>query len=355
MVKSQDWTSEFKLAFKHLRELYEFLQWELPAQLLEVERLYPVFIPRSLAKKIKEDGPTGVLAQEFLPVVRELAESGLEDPIGDKTFLKAPQLIHRYPSRALFTPTTVCPVHCRYCFRKNELQASDEIFQQDFEQTLSYLSNHPEISEIIFTGGDPLTLSSEKLYKFFQAFSMIPSIKDIRLHSRYPVIFPERIDEDLIRLFNDFSDKFRTITIAVHTNHIKEFNEKSFQAITKLSRTKVQLLSQTVLLRGVNDSTEDLLELFNLFLELKIRPYYLHHPDRVKGGMHFYLPLEEGRKIFHSLRKSLPGWALPHYVIDVPGGSGKISAFNPEDRKYSGQLMNLEGQTLSLPEPEFFV
>ena len=355
MLETRSWTSKFSEAFKNIHELYNFLDWKLTPQLEVVAKTYPIFIPRSLAEKIKADGPNGVLALEFLPNEKELNQKGLEDPIGDKAYHKAPQLIHRYENRALFTPTTVCPVHCRYCFRKNELNVADEIFQQDFDKTLSYLRSHPEITEIIFTGGDPLTLSNEKMEKLLMSFAEIASIKDIRFHTRYPVILPERIDEGFLALMERTTKKFRTVSLAVHANHVKEFDEVNQAAIGKLANSSVQLLSQTVLLKNVNDNTQDLLNLYQLFIELKVRPYYLHHPDQVKGGMHFYLPLSHGREIYHSLRKQLPGWALPHYVIDIPGGHGKISAMNPESTTFSGQLISKDGVPVTIQEPDFFI
>ena len=277
------------------------------------------------------------------------------DPIGDKNFLKAPQLIHRYKSRALFTPTTLCPVNCRYCFRKNELFADEEMFQHDFDKTLQYLNDHPEISEIIFTGGDPLNLSNEKLEKYLTSFSKIQSIKDIRFHTRYPVILPERIDSGFLDLMKKYSKTFRTLSIAIHANHKNEFDPENRAFIKMLSSSGVQLLSQSVLLSGVNDSTETLLDLIHTFLELKIRPYYLHHPDHVAGGMHFYVSLQKGRILYQTLRKELPGWAIPHYVLDVPGGKGKISAFNPESFSFSGKILTLDGEITSHKEPDFFV
>lgn len=359
MEALQNWTNEFSQSFKNIKDLYHYLNWTLLPELDAVAKKYPIFIPRSLARKIKSEGPNGVLAREFLPVSLEIDGDfnlkGLNDPIGDKIFLKAPQLIHRYPSRALFTPTTICPVHCRYCFRKNELQSTDEIFQQDFSATLEYLKVHTEISEIIFTGGDPLTLSNEKLEKYLNAFSEVKSIKDIRFHTRYPVILPERIEEGLIKILQDFSSKFRTITIAIHSNHVNEFDQKAMDAIRKLHGLKIQLLSQTVLLKNVNDNTEDLIRLFEYFIDLGIRPYYLHHPDRVNGGMHFYIPIQKGREIYQGLRKSLPGWALPHYVLDIPGGHGKTQIFNPEAFPFSGELLTKDGSLIELKEPDLFV
>jgi lysine 2,3-aminomutase len=352
MGMNLSWKSDLQSAYKNSTDLFQFLGWE-PSSLL-VEKKYPLFVPQSLARKIKLQGKDGVLAREFLPDHHELNEAGMNDPIGDKEHYKAPQLIHRYHSRALFTPTSICPVHCRYCFRKNELNATDELFSPDFDKTLEYLKNHPEISEMIFTGGDPLTLSNEKMEKYLTAFSEIKSIQDIRFHTRYPVIVPSRLDDGLQQLLQSFSKKFRTISLAIHANHVDEFDQESTQKIKELSKLDIQLLSQTVLLKNVNDNKEALLELINLFISLKVRPYYLHHPDQVKGGMHFYLTLEEGRTLYAKLRSELPGWAIPQYVIDIPGGPGKVGAFNPETIAFSGKLLGRDGEKVSVQEPDLF-
>ena len=351
MGTNLSWKSDFQAAFKISSELFNFLGWKDDSPL--VEKKYPLFIPQKLAQKIKNQGPSGILAREFLPDIRELSEQGLVDPIGDKEHLKAPQLIHRYNSRALFTPTSVCPVHCRYCFRKNELNANDELFAtSDFDKTLDYLKLHPEISELIFTGGDPLTLSNEKIRKYLEAFAAIESIKDIRFHTRYPVILPSRLDQDFLELMKEFSFKFRTVSLAIHANHFDEFDHEADQNIIKLSKTGIQLLSQTVLLKGINNNLVALTDLMNHFITLKVRPYYLHHPDQVQGGLHFYLGLEEGRLLYGQLRTKLPGWAIPHYVIDIPGGAGKVGAYNPETTQFSGQFLGINGESMSVQEPD---
>lgn len=348
MVENQSWTKTFQESFRDLQSLSAFLGWEAPST---VEKIYPVFVPKDLARRMKSQGPSGVLAREFFPQHEELVDQGYLDPIGDRRFNTAPQLIHRYPNRVLFTATSVCPVNCRYCFRKNELSPKDELFEQDFEETLSYLRSHPEVSEIIFTGGDPLTLSDQKLDRYLEAFASIPHIKDVRFHTRYPVILPERIDEGFLSLLGKWKCHFRTVSLAVHANHLSEFSCRARAALRELSAARIQLLSQTVLLKGVNDSAGELKSLMEFFIDHGVRPYYLHHPDQVRGGLHFYLSLEEGRKLYGELRSLLPGWAIPQYVIDVPGGEGKIPAFNPERHSFSGEIMTLQGQTIPMAEP----
>ncbi len=359
MLENLNWKSKLTHSFRNIKDLYDYLDWPLDEEMIFAAKKYPLFIPRHLADKIKAEGPKGVLSKEFLPSLLEidthLNSFGLIDPIGDKPYLKAPQLIHRYKSRALFTPTSVCPVHCRYCFRKNELASTEDIFQNDFEQTLAYLNDHAEISEIIFTGGDPLTLSNEKIENYLRSFGQIKSIRHIRFHTRYPIILPDRIDEGFLDIINRFSTQFSTVSIAIHSNHLAEFDEFNSRVIKSLAKTNVQLLGQTVLLRDINDSETALLGLMNKFIELKIRPYYLHHPDRVHGGMHFYLPISKGRKLYQGLRLNLPGWAIPQYVIDIPNGHGKTPLFNPETHSFSGQLISKTGEPVRLEEPDLFV
>lgn len=351
------WTNSFSKSFRNAEDLYRFLGWEMPEDIRKVSDTFPLFVPQRIALKIREQGPRSVLAKEFLPQLHELDADlkGLEDPIGDKAYQKAPQLIHRYTNRALFTPTSICPIHCRYCFRKNELSSDDQLFEAGFENTLAYLREHPEIHEVIFTGGDPLSLSNARLEKYLLAFSGIEHLRHVRFHTRYPVILPERIDEGFLQVLRGAVTHFQSVTIAIHANHTDEFDPEAEMAIQLLAKAPIQLLSQTVLLKGVNDSAEDLSRLMEKFIALSVRPYYLHHPDQVKGGMHFYLPLQEGRRIYGKLRQLLPGWGIPHYVIDVPGGHGKVPAFNPETSAYSGQLLSREGEMVSIQEPDLFV
>lgn len=334
------WHEEFKNALRTQEELEEFFDTTLP------KTQYPIFIPVNLAIRIKQQGSNSPLWKQFLPQTEENNTAGRYDPIGDIVHGKGNQLIHRYHNRVLFTPTTVCPVMCRYCFRKNELAQKDEIFNQNFEEAKKYLKVHPEINEVIFTGGDPLILSNEKLAGFIQDFSEIESIKYIRFHSRTPVIIPERIDEGLIDILTSARHLFKRAMVMIHINHEDEIDEYVEAAINRLNEAGVELYSQTVLLKNINDDTTTLASLFTRLSDLKVRPYYLHHPDETLGAMHFYLTLEEGRRIVHPLRDILPGWALPQYVIDVPGGEGKISAINPEQFEFSGTLLNRHGNPI---------
>lgn len=338
------WQQEFKNSLRTSNDINAFFGTDLK----DIE--YNSFIPKSFAQKIKEAGPQSSLWKQFIPAQQENEQiDGMYDPIGDTIHTKAKQLIHRYKNRALFLPTTVCPIICRYCFRKNELTFKDELFKADFQNTIQYLKDHPEIEEIIFSGGDPLILSDEKLREYLEAFANV-GIKCIRFHSRVPIIIPSRLNESLIELINEFSTKFKTITLVTHLNHSEEISSEVEAAITKLKKeTNLLLLSQSVLLKNVNDNSDALADLFWAIHKIGIRPYYLHHPDLVKGGMHFHLDLETGRKIFLQLRDKIPGWLIPHYILDIPGGHGKTPAFNPESLEFTGSLIDRYNKIHSYP------
>jgi lysine 2,3-aminomutase len=327
-----NWMEELRTAFKTNEELEAFLDCKIP------KTPYSIFLPRNFAKKIKDMGPNSSLWKQFIPQIEENSPEGLMDPIGDQEFLKAPQLIHRYKNRALFLPTTTCPVICRYCFRKNELNGQDLFFPR-FKETLDYLINNPQIEELIFSGGDPFVLSDEKISFYLEEFAKISSIKYIRFHTRTPIILPSRITPNLVKILNEYS--FKKLTIAIHVNHFEELDPEVGEAISRLKG--INLISQTVLLRGVNDDPKILKELIHHLISLDIRPYYLHHPDKVKGGMNYYLDIKRGREIYHSLRDEVPGWALFNYVVDLPGGKGKSPAFNPESFAFSGNLLGKDG------------
>lgn len=338
------WQNEFSNSIRSLEEASLFFDYSF------AESNYPIFIPKSFAKKIKALGPESVLWKQFLPSSLENQNNiiGLYDPIGDKIHSKGNQIIHRYANRVLFTPTTICPIACRYCFRKNELSNHDKIFEPYFHETLNYLKDNTEINEIIFSGGDPLILANEKLANYMDEFSRIEHIKYIRFHTRAPVILPSRIDGQFIDVLKKYSKKFNRLMLMIHVNHIDEIDSDVSDSIRRLTENGIELFSQTVLLRNINNNTETLKKLFLRLSDLKITPYYLHHPDQALGAMHFYISLEEGRKIFAPLHNQLPGWALPQYVIDIPGGEGKTNAFNPENFSFSGKLINRNGLTITL-------
>ncbi len=323
-----------KSALRSTKELNSFFGTEFS------NTPFPIFLPLSLAERIREIGVDSPLGKQFLPNVCENSTEGLFDPIGDEKHSPVPGLVHRYGNRALYFPTKACPVICRYCFRKNELIENQELFKSDKEQIVSYLQEHPEINEIILSGGDPLTLDDKSLFEHIAMIAEVPTVKYLRFHSRFPVILPERINEEFLNLLLKLKERFNVVTFVLHTNHIQELNEDILWRMQSIQTLGVKVLSQSVLLKDINSNKEDLSELFLKLAENNIQPYYLHHPDQVRGGMHFGLSLETGRKIYNSLRDMLPGWAIPQYVVDLPEGKGKVPAFNPETLEFKGALID---------------
>lgn len=287
----------------------------------EVEKLYPRLIPKDYEIHIKEMGSPDSLTLQFYPNESELSQNGFFDPIGDQLKSPTQKIIHRYKNRVLLTPTIACPINCRYCFRKNELLTKDDLFKGEMEQALSYIKDHKEIEEVILTGGDPLMLSFSALEGLLIKIKDIKHIDYVRIHSRVPIISPERLNQKVISLLKEFD-----ITLIIHTNHVDEFNFKNKELIESLKG--LRLFSQSVLLKGVNDSQQDLVSLFKTLTKLGVTPYYLHHPDQAQGTEHFWISLDEGKDLYAKLQDQLSGWMIPKYVIDSPDGSGKVSVFS---------------------------
>jgi lysine 2,3-aminomutase len=289
-----------------------------------VSEKYNVAITPAVIETIRTPDLTDPVAAQYVPQATELNITNDErtDPIGDNAHGPVQGIIHRYPDRCLLLPVRTCAVYCRYCFRKEDLgPASDVMRSADLEKALDYIRQTPEIWEVILSGGDPLILSPRKLGLILDALDDIPHVKVIRIHTRIPVASPEKITDELQAAISTIDT---ALYIAIHTNHAQELSEKAREAITSLHKSGCVLVSQSVLLKGVNDKAEVLEELFRELTALRVKPYYLHHPDKTVGTAHFRLPVTEGQKIMQELRGSLSGLAQPQYVLDIPGGHGKI-------------------------------
>lgn len=307
-------------------------------------------LPRKWQEKCEREGK-GPLSLQFIADERELDDEGLYDPIGDQNHKVCDGLIHRYQNRVLFLPTNKCPVICRYCFRKHEIEKDEKLFLPDMNEVMDYLRDHQEVEEIIFSGGDPFSLSNDKLAFYLDHFSSLSHIKWIRFHTRYPTMVPKRFNQELIDLLNHYTKKFQKICLMTHINHWDEWDQEIEELFLLLSKSSLSLYSQTVLLKGVNNSLPSLKTLFENLSERDIQPYYLHHPDLTQGGKHFYLSLDEGRKLYHQLRDELPGWMIPQYIIDIPHGFGKIPATNADQGHFRGELVDKNGK-VHLYSPE---
>ena len=262
------------------------------------------------------------IATQFVPDARELDHrpEQLADPIGDDVHRIGKGLTHRYPDRVILHATQTCEVYCRFCFRREKVGEEGLLPEADLAEALAYLHATPAVREVILTGGDPQTLSPRRLTDLFARLSEIPHLDAIRIHTRVPVVAPERITDAMIAAF----DVPQAVWLVIHTNHASELTEAARAALRRLTRAGIPLLSQTVLLRGVNADADSLETLFRALIRNRVKPYYLHHCDLAPGTHHFRTTIAEGQAIMAALRGRLSGTALPTYVLDIPGGHGKV-------------------------------
>ena len=291
----------------------------------EVARRYAVAVSPQLLSLVDAGDPNDPIARQFLPSIDELVTLPQErgDPIGDAAHSPVPGIVHRHVDRVLFKAVAVCPVYCRFCFRREMIGPGKEnaLSKDDFERALAYIAAHPQIREVILTGGDPFILSPRRAAEIGQALGAIPHIKLIRWHTRVPVTDPERVSDDFVAALHVPG---ATSWVALHANHAREFSAPAVRAIARLVEGGIPLVSQSVLLRGVNNSVEALTDLMRAFSEHRIKSYYLHHPDLAPGTSHFRLGIEEGLELMRQLRARLSGLAMPTYMLDIPGGFGKV-------------------------------
>ena len=292
------------------------------AALEQVAARYAVAITPAMVDLVDPTDPNDPIARQFVPDLAELDHrpEELADPIGDHSHSPVKGIVHRYPDRVLLKPSHACPVYCRFCFRREMVGPGGEALTPvEFDQAIGYIADHPEIWEVVITGGDPLMLSPRRLGELVQALSAIPHVAVIRFHSRVPVVDPARIDVALVAALA--TDK--ALWIAVHANHARELGEAQAAACRRLSQAGIPLLGQTVLLKGVNDEAATLTDLFRRLVALRIKPYYLHHGDLAPGTAQFRTSIEQGQALLRALRGAISGLCQPTYVLDIPGGHGK--------------------------------
>jgi len=314
------------------------------SELAQVTAAYATAITPAMAALIDRSDPADPIALQFVPTPAELdiRPEELPDPIGDKTHEPVVGIVHRYPDRVLLKIVSVCPVYCRFCFRR-EMVGPDKdgnLSPAETEAALGYIQAHPEIREVILTGGDPFMLSSRRAEALTRALEAIAHVKVIRWHTRMPVADPERVSEAFVAAIRSRS---KAVFVAVHCNHARELTQQARVALGRLADAGVQLLGQSVLLKGVNADIDTLTELMCALVESRVRPYYLHHPDLAQGTSHFRLGVEQGQALVRELRDRASGLAQPHYVIDIPGGVSKALA-SPSDVEVAQGHVRLRGR-----------
>ncbi len=296
---------------------------EKEAALARVAERFSVAITPQMVDLLDPADPDDPIARQFLPTEAEFVTTPEErgDPIGDDRCSPVKGIVHRYPDRVLLKPTHLCPVYCRFCFRREQVGPEGQtLTESELEAALSYIRSHPEIWEVILSGGDPLLLSPRRMGRIVQSLDKIDHLGAIRIHSRVPVVDPGRITPGLLKAL----DTGKALFVVLHANHPQEFSEGARQAIGRLVSAGIPLLSQTVLLRGVNDDAETLTALFRRLVEMRVKPYYLHHGDLARGTSHFRTGIEEGQGLMRALRGAVSGLCQPTYVLDLPGGHGKV-------------------------------
>jgi lysine 2,3-aminomutase len=294
-------------------------------ELEAVARRYAIAIPPALRRLIDPADPADPIARQFAPSGAELLTAADEtgDPTGDLTHSPAEGIVHRYPDRVLLTPTRACAVYCRFCFRRERVGPAKGamLSPEALEAALAYVAARPEVWEVILTGGDPLILPARRLAAITARLGAIDHVKVVRIHTRLPVAAPERITPALIRAIKASG---KATFVGLHVNHPRELTAEARAACARIIDAGAPMLSQSVLLRGVNDSPEVLAALMRALVESRVRPYYLHHGDAAPGTAHLRVPLAEGRALVKALRGRLSGLCQPTFVLDIEGGHGKV-------------------------------
>lgn len=285
---------------------------------------FAISITDQVVETIDINDPNNPIAMQYVPTVHELniVDAELDDPIGDYVHSPVKGIVHRYPDRCLLKIVNICSVYCRFCFRRELIGPGSEFLStQETEDALDYIRSRSEIWEVILTGGDPLVMTGPSLQKILKKLDEIEHVKVIRFHTRIPMVKSENITEEFVNFCKSLRS---TIYLVVHTNHAKEFTPTACAALSRLADAGIPLLSQSVLLKGINDSVEAIRDLMKTLVINRVKPYYLHHGDYAKGTGHFRTSIKTGQELMHYLRANHSGLCVPTYVLDIPGGKGKV-------------------------------
>ncbi|HID23522.1 MAG TPA: EF-P beta-lysylation protein EpmB, partial [Planctomycetaceae bacterium] len=321
------WQQALSMAVRDPAELIRELG--LPTELIEgaarAARRFPLLVPRSYLERMRPGDPSDPLLRQILPVAAETSPlpGFTPDPVGDRAARKAPGLLQKYRGRALLITTGACPVHCRYCFRREYPYSEEPRRMQDWQAAWDCIRSDASLREIILSGGDPLMLPDERLAGLIGQLAEIPHLRRLRLHTRMPVVLPERVTCELIDVLR--ATPLRTIVV-VHANHPQELRRDCADALKRLVGAGLVTLNQAVLLRGINDTVETLASLCERLIDLGVIPYYLHQLDRVVGAGHFEVPEPDGRQMLRELRRRLPGYAVPRYVRELAGAERLLTS-----------------------------
>jgi len=324
-IADTTWQDDVRAGVRHVRDLASLpLSLGERAAAQEAAAHHKVRIPKPYLDLIDWNDPADPIRAQVIPSAEELVatEGELDDPIGDHAYSPVPRLTHRHADRVLLFPTYQCAVYCRFCFRKESLTAIGRGYTSEaLEPALAYIADHPEIREVILTGGDPLSLPDKALAEIFTRIEAIPHVRLLRIHTRVPVALPSRITPGLVEALQGRL----MVSVVTHFNHAREITDAAEAACRTMRQAGCVLLNQSVLLKGVNDSVEALEELCReLMYRLGVKPYYLHHGDLARGMAHRRTTIRQGQALVEALRARLSGICNPTYVIDLPDGGGKV-------------------------------
>lgn len=318
-------------------------------QIKQVIGIYPMRINPYYLSLIKEKDDA--IYKQCIPSIKELQDDLKEDPLAEEAMSPVPCIVHRYPDRVLFAVSNMCATYCRFCTRKRKVGTERmAITKKQIISGIAYIASHPEIRDVIISGGDPLMLEDEDLEWILKKLNRIKHLEIIRIGTRVPCTLPQRITQELC----DMLKKYHPLYINTHFNHPDEITEESTRACSMLADAGIPLGNQSVLLRGINDNPETMKKLVQKLLAIRVKPYYIYQADMVKGTNHFRTKVEEGMKIIKSLRGWTSGMAVPHYVIDSPEGGGKIPILPEYVIKYKNDklfLKNYKGEQREYIDP----
>lgn len=319
------WQKALKDAIRDPAQLCALLQ--LPPTFCTAARQaaqqFPLLVPREYASRMRMGDPHDPLLRQVLPVQEELnrVPGFHRDPVGDTAAILCPGLLQKYAGRALIVATAACAVHCRYCFRRHFCAQHPADARLAWQPVLEQLAGNRQIREIILSGGDPLLLPDRRLRELGQQLAAIGHLQRLRIHTRLPVVIPQRVTNTLVQLLRE---NRLTPIVVIHANHPAELDKAVAAALGRLVDAGIPVLNQSVLLRGVNDSVETLATLNERLINIRVMPYYLHRLDPVAGAAHFHVPQETGRQLLTRLRAQLPGYAVPRFVCEQPGHPCKV-------------------------------
>jgi len=345
---SNDWRGQIANRIATREQLEEYIEPTNGDRFaFKGEPLLPLAVTPYYAKQLGHPALRGTIVPSEHEKV--LSDGELDDPLGEEKHRATPHLIHTYPDKVLFLATSFCPVHCRYCTR-SRMVGKPADSPPSFEQTFQYIEEHTEIRDVLVSGGDPLALTDSVLDGILSRLRKIPHIRMVRIGSKVPAVLPMRITDELCAILR----KHR-VWLSLHFIHAAELSTETKAACRKLSDHGIGMVSQTVLLKGTNDDAQTLADLFYGLLEINVKPYYLLQCDPIRGSAHFRTSVEKGIELIRSLHGRISGLAIPQYVIDAPGGGGKIPILSREQIHRAGDeiiFLNHEGKEYRYPDPE---